>query len=169
MNPNQCIGRVGRTSRRLRRKPDGPTIDHSGLQPGTGDFGRQDDGSALETVLELRAARFDSAGTDREPFGGVVLIVDMIAVGLKVFDLSLNQVAEHAAQGASFFGQSFQGAENFRLLSVAQSTRATTVVGARSDAIPDREHRLAQLPCPVHRGNGIRSPVPNRKIFWGLP
>ena len=75
---------------------------------------------AFEAILKLRAEGFHRAGTRREALGGIVLVVETVAVGLKILDLRLDQIAEQAFKFAGFFGQAFQGFEDLLLLAMTQ-------------------------------------------------
>ena len=72
--------------------------------------------SALESILELRTSRFNGPGAYRETVGGVVLIMNMVAVGCKILDLPLKQFADYPTQGAHVLWKLFQGAKDLGFL-----------------------------------------------------
>ena len=75
---------------------------------------------AFETILELRTSRLYRSRPYGKAFSGVVLVMDVIAVGLKVLDLSLDQMADHPSQGTDLLRKTLEGGENFGLPTVAQ-------------------------------------------------
>ena len=75
---------------------------------------------AFEAILQLRTERFNRAGTRWEAFGGIVLVVETVAIGLKILDFPLDQIAEQALEFAGFFAQGFQGFDDLLLLAMTQ-------------------------------------------------
>ena len=104
----------------------------------------------LEAILKLRAARLDRPGPDRKPFGGVVLIMKMVAVVLKIVDFAPEQFAEDTADLVRRLREIFQSFEGHSLLPMAQ-------------LVQDRLHPGTRL-----FGLGIEIPGHFPQVFGGV-
>src|SRR5438034_11257384 len=65
--------------------------------------------SAFEAILQLRTERFNRAGTRSKAFGGIVLVVETVAIGLKILDFPLDQITKQALEVAGVIAKAFQG------------------------------------------------------------